>query len=249
MSERDDFLNLLVYGPPKVGKTWLGGSAPKPILMLRSEAGGVRFLKQKYTITSEWNDPRNPPEEPEFDIYDLDIRNEAQVNEIRTMIRVGDHPFRSIIIDSITELQYRLETEMADPGQAMTFHHWRHILRILIDLISELIDNTEISPQIKCLAIIAGEREIVNERKSITGDVIKTVSRKPLISGQTGKRLEYKVDATGYLHVKTDESGDDRRLLQLVKADNIEAGNRLGGTVPDWVWDPDLTKMVEMISG
>jgi phage nucleotide-binding protein len=86
------YLNLLVYGEPGAGKTWLGGTAcdsplTGPVLLLDVEGGAVTLRHRK----------------------DLDVIKVRSMKEIQTVqneiFKATDPYYRTVIIDSLTELQ------------------------------------------------------------------------------------------------------------------------------------------------
>lgn len=91
-AESIDWLNLLIYGDPGVGKTKLCGTAQdhpdtSPILFLDVEGGSVTLRKRK-------------------DIDVIQIRSMQQVQEVQNkLFKQPKMYYKTVIIDSLTELQ------------------------------------------------------------------------------------------------------------------------------------------------
>lgn len=237
MSAYDRFLSIVIYGESKVGKTWLASSAPKPILFLDSEAGGMRFVpgrKIKWDPISE-----DPPEYDEsWDICRVVVNNSKVLDSARDWIASGRVPFRSIVVDSLTEFQSRYKREL-NPSRNGAFKNlgytgWGQMLVKLEDLIVQLRDIGDRYEHIECVVFVLGSD-------------LRAGQRLPLLDGKMQNIISYKVDATGYLTVEYDEDGNQIRLLQLTPTDTVHAGNRLGGLIEDYIWSPNLTKMVDTL--
>ena len=86
------FVNFLVYGEPGVGKTCLAASASQveamhPVLLLDVE-GGTLSLRKLY---------------PDVDI--VRIKSFLDFVEVHKALRQPDSPYRTVILDSLTEIQ------------------------------------------------------------------------------------------------------------------------------------------------
>lgn len=92
VAERDPYLNMLVYGHPGVGKTVLAGSASvvpemSPVVFLDVE-GGTFSLRKTY---------------PNVEV--VRVTNWGQVQEIYNELYRGKTGFKTIVLDSLTEIQ------------------------------------------------------------------------------------------------------------------------------------------------
>ncbi len=97
--------SVLVYGSSKVGKSWLAASGPPPVLILDAE-GGTRFLPFKKI---QWTNTMSEP--PEYDgsweVCVVYVRDFSTLDNVYTWLHSGKHPFRTVVIDSISEAQQR----------------------------------------------------------------------------------------------------------------------------------------------
>lgn len=85
------YLNILLYGDPGSGKTWLAGTADDspntaPVLLLDVE-GGTTTLRHK----------------PGIDV--MQIRSMRQIEQAHAAVSKNPGHYKTVIIDSITELQ------------------------------------------------------------------------------------------------------------------------------------------------
>ena len=228
------FMSIIIYGEAKVGKTWLAATAPKPLLVLDAEAGGMRFVPGKKIKWDVLND--EPPEvDGTWDICVASIAEARQLDLARDWLASGNLPFKTIVFDSLTEFQSRYKREInPNRDSNIGWDGWARMLIKLEDLVVQFRDIAERYDDIECVVFVAGASDRFGKKW-------------PLLQGQIAELLPYKTDAVGYLSVKYDEDGDQRRFLQLANTDTVLAGNRLGGFVDDYIWDPDLTEMLDQI--
>ena len=228
------FLTAVIHGESKVGKTYLSGTVPKPALFLDAEAGGMRFLARHYKIV-EWT-PGEPWPEGDFEIVRCQVKSVDTLLAVYERLRTG-HPFKSIVMDSYTEMQSRFKREISADG-LLDQQGWGKILSVMEDMAMKFRDLTE-HPQhpIDCFVVIAGTR-------------MRDGKYRPFMQGQIANLLPYKVDLCGYLFAAKDEHNNTRRGLRIAVGDPdlYDCGNRLDGMFPDVVWDPNMSTMLEHIN-
>ena len=228
--------SFLIYGDSKVGKTWLAASAPKPLLTLDAEAGGMRYVPGRQTVWDVMSD--DPPAMDDHDICTVQVRNVQQLDATRDWIISGKHPFRSVVLDSITDFQSRFKRSLTNNGQKdMGFSGWETLLSRIESTVVDLRDACEDSDQLLCFVVVAGAENKDREN----------VQQYPMMKGQIKRVLPYKLDVCGYLSQQTDNDGNTRRLLQVEQSPSIFAGNRLGGAVDSYIWDPDLSDIMQTL--
>ena len=139
MSEVDRSLTLMVYGESKVGKSTFAVTAPYPRLMLDVE-GGHRFLpiNVKY-----WDPIREEPPQADgtWDTVVVQVRDYDVVMKAFQWLQSGKHQFKSLIIDSISELQVKCMDNIAGTEQ-MKMQQWGELLRHMGALLRDLRDLT-----------------------------------------------------------------------------------------------------------
>lgn len=229
----DDYLTLVVHGEAKVGKTTLACSGPGRTLVFDAEAGGMRFVPGK-KIT--WDVDRGediPDPKGDWEICRVPTNSINTVTRARDFLSTGRHPFNNIVIDSLTELQDVVKRERSATFQ-LEQKDWGVIFGQMNDVTVSLRDLVGDQDQLKCLVVV-------------TGTGIKDGLFRPLIAGQFGYKLPYKLDAIGFLHKMRDDQGDVRRCLVIGESATHEVGNRLGEKAPDVVWDPTISKLLNII--
>ena len=132
-------LTMLIYGESGVGKSTLAATAPYPRLMLDVETGH-RFLP----INVRYWDPlrEEPPvADGTWDTCVVACDNYDVVLKAYAWLRTGQHQFRSLIIDSISELQVKLLDKMVGTEQ-VKMQQWGDVLRQLGGLLRDIRDLT-----------------------------------------------------------------------------------------------------------
>ena len=201
--------------------------------MIDAEAGGMRFVPGNKV---EWNAvDEDPPAPGDWEICQVSVTNTYELESIRRWLVSGKVQFATIVIDSLTEVQSRMKRELFPDGQ-LRWNDWGQLLTKLEDLVVEFRDLAKRYDSIKCMVIVTG----ADQQHAAEGKAGRT---RPLLQGAIAKHLPYKLDAVGHLSVVIDEQGKERRRLQLGMTEDVYAGNRLGGRVERYVFDPDLTKM------
>jgi hypothetical protein len=226
-------LTILAYGDSKVGKSWFGGSAPKPLLVLDAEGRG-RYLPDPNKVY--WDVMKDPP--PAAGDWTTCI---APVTDYKVLpaaykwLVSGQHPFVGVDLDSLTEIQKRYIDQLVGMN-ALEQQDWGSVLRHLEALVRDYRDLVLLpNNSVECVCFIAGETE--DEGK-----------RRPLLQGGLRKHLPYLVDACGYMYVTHDAEGTVARNMLVAPAPTIVAGdgtNRLGGPV---IAEPNLTTLFEELN-
>jgi hypothetical protein len=237
-------LSCLIHGDTKLGKSTLGNTAPKPVIVLDAE-GSWRFTAGRKIY---W-DP-DIEELPEFDgTWDTCI---VHVREWRTVTKVfqyiidGQTQFVTVVLDSITELQRRLKRNLKPGLDPFKIQDWGTLLDNMDRAIRDFRDLAMIADiTVRCVIFIAESRE-------------RSGKWRPHMQGQIADGLPYWVDLCGYMY-KYDEINEDgevirpTRQLWIAPHDQFVAGSRVqeflgevveipaptpgdaGTTVTDWM--------------
>lgn len=235
----DRSLSVLVHGSSKAGKSSLSVTSPAPRLYLDVESAS-RFLDIKRTY---WNPDEGPP--PEYDgTWDtcvVRVLEWTTVGKVYDYLKTGKHPFKSLIIDSLSELQNRYNEFTAGRNQ-LTMQQWGGAYRELGGLVRDIRDLTmHPTKPIECIVMIAMTKQVEGKFR-------------PWCQGQLQTVLPYLVDAVVYLYVdqEVDEfTGETREVRRLLTrpTDNFEAGERVGGAWPKVITEPSVSEMINMIFG
>lgn len=101
VEETEHYLQMLIYGEPGSGKTYLAGSASivdemSPVLFVDVE-GGTLTLRKDFP-----------------DVKRVRINSFTDLKKIHSHLRRGDHPYKTVVVDSLTELRaYSMDVIMA----------------------------------------------------------------------------------------------------------------------------------------
>jgi hypothetical protein len=132
-------LAAIVHGEAGTGKSRVCGTTPAPRLILDAEGGSLFVAENLPSIA--WN-PRTEP----VPVYDgtwnsvnVAVHDWATLVAAYNVLASGHHPFRSVVLDSLTEAQKRLIDNVSGTDQS-TMQDWGIILRYLEDLVRKFRD-------------------------------------------------------------------------------------------------------------
>lgn len=229
----EDGISILTYGPSKGGKSTLGDTTPGPRLVLDAEMGS-RFTPSKKVT---WDPTRYAPPEPDgsWDTAIVRVHSYTAVLKAYEWLNSGKHPFRSVVIDSISEVQQRLADSLVgtDPLQ---LKDWGEMLRKASLLVRQFRDLTThpVKP-LEAVLFIA----MAHQRNDGTWH--------PHVQGQLKTTLPYYVDLLTYLSaIATDEGHVVRRLI-IGPTPQYETGERVGGRLGHYIDNPRITDMLAAI--
>lgn len=224
-------VSFLIYGPSKGGKSTLANTAPAPRLILDAE-GGTRFLKGKKV---EWNPNVAPPEyDGTWETCIVYIRDFSSLSKTYNWLTSGKHPFKSVVLDSVSEAQQRCVDALVGTEQ-MKLQNWGELFRKMSSLIRNYRDLL-IHPTnpLEAVIIIAMEKE--ENGKHIA-----------YLQGQVKTTMPYYIDIVGYLRASAnEETGEMQRMLLVAPHDNFESGDRTD-SLPSVVVNPNISEMLAVI--
>lgn len=170
------------------------------------------------------------------------VRDYDTVAKVYQWLQVGQHQFKSLILDSISELQVRLKEKIAGRGQLQT-QQWGEVLTSLAGLMRDFRDLT--------MHPINPLEAIVLTAMTIQKDGMW----RPYLQGQLATVIPYFWDITAYLYVDQIPTEDptappeEVRCLLTRKHPLFEAGERVQGRIPPVVQHPRIDQMLDQIFG
>jgi hypothetical protein len=233
----------MVHGESKVGKSSLAVTAPYPRLMLDVE-GGHRFLP----INVKYWDPirEEPPvADGTWDTVVVVVRDYDVVMKAFQWLQSGKHQFKSLIIDSISELQVKCMDNIAGTEQ-MKMQQWGELLRHMGALLRDLRDLTN------------------HPTQPLEAVVLTAMSRKgqdgvyrPYLQGQLAIQAPYFYDILGAITVEQVPNPDPMqppykvRRMYVERTPEYEAGERVQGRLGKIVEQENLgiERMLDMVFG
>lgn len=236
-------LTMMVYGLSKVGKSTFAITAPYPRLMLDVE-GGHRFLP----INVKYWDPQReepPVADGSWDTCVVQVQDYDTVLKAFQWLKVGKHQFKSLIIDSISELQVKCMDSIAGT-EAMKMQQWGELLRHMGALLRDLRDLT-MHPTAPLEAIVL----TAMARQDKEGQF------HPYLQGQLATQAPYFYDILGAITVNEHPNPDPTqppykvRQMLVERTAQYEAGERVQGRLGTAVQQGDLgvERMLDLVFG
>lgn len=232
-------LSLLVHADSKVGKTTLAATSPPPLLILDAE-GGSKFLPIRKV---QW-DPRAgapPLHDGTWDACVVIVRDFDTIRQAYQWLQSGQHHFRSLVVDSITEVQRRAKQNIAGSETMEGYKKWGDLLT-LMDVIIRGFRDLTLHPTNPIQVVVF----IAETRLSQSG------KWRPYMQGQIDIALPYWVDVIGYLYVDhaLDVNGQptqEVRKLLVSPNEQFEAGERVQGRLRGAIEAPNVTAMLHAV--
>lgn len=238
MSDRR--LSYLIHGAAGAGKTTFATTGPKPLLLLDVEMAS-RFVRAEIKKIS-WNPlTDNPPvDDGTWDICVVKVNEWRKAEKAYEWLKSRKHPFKTVVVDSISELQSKAVEDIKGRAQLQT-QDWGKLLSRMSFFCKDLRDLTGDDENII-------EAVVVTAMSRNDNDVLK-----PYLQGQIQAQAPYWFDITGYLYVTQEadpETGEiiDSRNLLVGRHANFEAKSRVPG-LPNVIPKPDIKVMLDNIFG
>jgi phage nucleotide-binding protein len=235
-SLRDPVLNILVYGQPGSGKTVLAGSADsvpemRKVLYIDFESG-ILPLRD-----------RNPDLEVLPISGEDDGRGWYQLQQVYDTLHKGDHDYRTVVIDSLSEVQklsmYAIMTKL---------------IKDKPDRNRDVPDKREWGINLEqCRRMIRGFRDlplntiVVCHEKTDVDQITSKRLTMPKLTGQLPLEVAGFFDEVLYLYVK---EGDDKRMVRkvLTGANGAHIAKDRSDKLPLVISDPDMQKIYQLIT-
>ncbi len=138
----------LIYGKTKTGKSTLAATAPGPLLVLDAEGSWNAFEGRdnpnrpgaKYRVVY-WDDlsAAPPADDGSWDICVVDIQRWETVDQVINWVIQSDHPFQSIVMDSVTEVQNRCKKALVGI-EGLQYQDWGKLLAHMSDRVKRFRD-------------------------------------------------------------------------------------------------------------
>jgi hypothetical protein len=230
-----------IHGASGVGKSRLGGTTPAPRLIVDPE-GGSRFLPGVKILWDPMTQPC-PVWDGTWETCIVNSTNWDIAYKVLTILQTGQHPFVSLVLDSISELQRLLLDDVAGINQP-TIAQRGQVLRSAEDFVRKLRDlsRNPIRP-IQCILLLA-----LTEKRDGTW--------KAAVSGKLQTSLPAFVDVVGYYFIEnhvdpaTNEPFVMRKLL-ITAHPEFEAKDRTDALTQHYgavIQSPNLTEMLTVVA-
>lgn len=234
-------LSAIVHGGSKAGKSTLLNTSHAPRLLIDAEMA-YRFLPGEKVF---W-DPKTeapPRHDGTWETCVVVVREYADMAKAYEWLNSGDHDFRSLNIDSISEVQSRCRDKMNSSGQ-MNQQLWGDLLYEMDKLVRGFRDLTEHEKNPLETVFLSAMTQM------------KDGKYRPYVQGQLQVKLPYFLDVIGYLYVANVADPNDptkpataQRQMLVNPHDMFEAGERVQGKLPNPVVFPTIPGMLEQVFG
>jgi hypothetical protein len=240
VAQRSDWVKMLIYGVPGVGKTMLSGSSDevermRPVLFVDIE-GGTKTIRDKYP------DVEVLRVKDEFDEKGRLVKTSwERLQDVYEDIRKGVLPYKTYVIDSLTEGQkmsmysVMTRTVKGDPTRDLDIpaqRDWgksgemvRRMVRAFRDLDANVIFT----------ALEASDKD------QQTGAVTIT----PSLPGKLRYEISAFLDEVLYMYTKVEKDGIIRRVLTQPTGKFI-AKDR-SGRLPQTMDDPSMAEIADLV--
>lgn len=208
----------------------------------------VEFGHKFLPLNVKYWDPKReepPVADGTWDTCVVAVRDYDTVLKAYQYLHLGRHQFKSLIIDSISELQVKCVDAIAG-GDQMKMQHWGELLRSMGNLLRDLRDLT-MHPTNALEAIVLTAMSKENAEGKM----------KAYLQGQLATQAPYFFDVLGYVRVEEWPNQDPTqpphklRRLYVEATDFAEAGERVQGRLGSIVEQGDLNivTMLDKIYG
>jgi hypothetical protein len=200
-------LTAVIHGESGAGKSWLADTTPGPRLVLDAE-GGSQFTPSRPKRL--WN-PNvyappgvqgcEPGQEEVPETTRVLVRDWQTFQRVSQWLESGNHRFKSVVVDSLTEIQKRIQDKIVGAAQMQT-QNWGELLREMEGMVRSMRDLTShpVNP-LQSVIVLA----LTSENKG---------KFRPHLQGQIVTTLPGFVDVVGYMYVEANAEGQPvRRML------------------------------------
>lgn len=234
-------LSVVVHADTKVGKSTLAATCPKPMLLLDAESA-YRFIDAPKVF---WNPlTESPPvSDGTWAICVVLVRDYMTLQRAIDWLISGQHHFKSVAVDSISEVQKKLKDQIKEGDPDMDQRKWGRLLDGMEAMCRQLRDLTE-HPTTPLEAVVLTAMTEQRDGKW-----------RPYVQGQLRVTMPYFMDVIGYMHIHEEPNVDPmqpatkyRRMI-VAKNNLYEAGERVQGKLGEAVYDPNIQSMIDTIFG
>jgi hypothetical protein len=239
-NQRKRGMSFLLHGHSKVGKTTLALTGPYPRLLLDAEAA-AHLLPNKLVWWDPFTEPM-PIADGSWDTCVVDVDNFEVVTKVYEILKTGMHQFKTLVIDSISELQSTIMK------MTMRQQDWGLVLAKLSDLCRNLRDLPRKRNNPIEMVVLTAMTKKYDTLPDGSGGIYK-----PYLQGQISSLIPYWYDVTAYYFIQpyrdpnTGQVTQVRRLLTGKNAE-FEAGNRVHG-MEEYINYPNLEQIIDSFFG
>lgn len=226
-------LSFLIHGHSKHGKSWLGDTTPAPRLIIDAEAGS-RFTPSR---KKKWDPVAGPPpaDDGTWDSAIVPAIQYQTVTKCLEWLNAGAHPFRSVVVDSYSEVQAKIADSLVGVNPLKP-QDYGQLLRIGADMIRKFRDLMQhpVKP-LEAVLLIAMTRQ--------GQDGVW----RPHFLGQLTTTAPYLVDVEAFMAKLPQEDGSVVYRLFTGTVAGFETGERVGGRLGAYTDNPSIAALCQKI--
>lgn len=210
LQETEEYIKLLLYGTPGVGKTTFCGHSPKPLFVdFEASTDVLRHTKG---------------------MEDIKVLRPKRMQEVLDIIPdLPKSEFETIVFDTISSWQdFQLEEHMVEVEKKSSGRQSRHLplfqdFRISTQVFKEIFRQLQNMPI--NVVLIAHDKEITRKREDGT-DVV--VGIRPELTPRLNDSVMRLINIAAYYTQEANIKGEYTRKLYVNSTNLIRAKNRLG---------------------
>lgn len=244
-------ITITLHGRAGAGKSSLALTAPSPTLLIDAESAWeyshrVTDGQPVFPEFELWDDPTTAPPSNPKDVVVVSIRKVEDFENVLTVLRGGGTPFRSVIVDSLTEIQKYMKDSLAGTSNngLPELQHWAIMKTALDRLIRQMRDLTD-DPKSPIDAVVF---------VSLTD-----TEKEPFEPLFEGSKLQVSLNATlaacsrlvGYVGLVTDdETGQTIQRLWVTSNPKVLAKNNLPFLLQEYgpvIDNPNLGLIIDKV--
>jgi hypothetical protein len=196
--------NVLLYGPPKTGKTAGATSAPGPVLLLNADLPNATWYAHSRASKGH-------------EIREVEYEGFKTLTEIGQGLVKGTLDAETIVIDPINELYRRLLEEFSNRAVSPSLPTYQTVSVQLERFFRMLCEDQTVN-----VVLVAHEMPVEDEATNTIERLAATGTKNPSL----GQKLMGMVDVIGYTAVVEREDGENAYVAQLVNAKGRRGGDR-----------------------
>lgn len=230
-------LTITVHGESGTGKSWFADTAPKPLLVLDAE-GGADLTPSQPKV--EW-DPRMeaPPQANGWQTCVVTVRDYDDVTRAYQWLNSGQHQFKSVVIDSLTEIQKKFISKLVGVN-APKIQDWGTILRHMEEDVSNFRDlKLHKTNPLEAIVFVC-----------VTSQRDESGLMRPHVQGSLATTLPYKTDVVGAYITAPDQEDPTKanRFLVVQPLGKYIAKDRTD-KLGSFIQDPNIEDMLTAVYG
>lgn len=232
--------SICLHAHSKVGKSTIGGSALWPKLIIDAE-GSTKFLPMRFI---SWDPHRYSPPIPDgtWDACRVTVRRIEDLIRVNEVLQMGLHPFASITVDSISEIQRKLKDGLRGVNGETDWDFWEKVLHQMDYLLRQIRDLQDHPTKPVPMTVFISETMVGKSGKLV-----------PNIQGKMGVNLPYLFDVIGYYEEAMQPGPDGQpqfdlatgafkthRIIHIKQGPQWEAGERVQGRFGHHIIVPEI---------